>query len=260
MSTQIRRHSKPLLLCLLTLTVLSACSGKKIATGVGDQEFQPGPPPPPAVEEAKATPAPEPAPAAAPEPAPEPAPPPTPEPAPAPAPEPPAAESAAVAPPDAPVAEPPPAPAEEPRVETPPAEPPVEDLRAEAPTVAPTPEPKPALPPAEPVAELSDIYFDFDQAAIRDDAQSVLEANAGILRSTPETKLVIEGHCDERGTGAYNIVLGERRAQSVKRYLEDLGVDSSRIQVTSYGKERPFCTEHSEECWQSNRRAHFRKP
>jgi len=136
----------------------------------------------------------------------------------------------------------------------------VEDLRAEAPTIAPTPEPQPALPPAEPVAELSDVFFDFDQAAIRNDAQSVLEANAGILRSTSETKLVIEGHCDERGTSAYNLVLGERRAQSVKRYLQDLGVDSSRIQVTSYGKERPFCTEHSEDCWQSNRRAHFRKP
>ena len=256
MSTQIRRHSETLLLCLLTLTVLSACSGKKIATGVGDQEFQPGPPPPPAVEEAKATPAPEPALAAAPEPAPEPAPPPAAEPTP----EPPAPEPAAVAPAEAPVAEPPPAPVEEPRAETPRAEPPVEDLRAEAPTIAPTPEPQPALPPAEPVAELSDVFFDFDRAAIRSDAQSVLESNAGILRSTPETKLVIEGHCDERGTSAYNLVLGERRAQSVKRYLQDLGVDSSRIQVTSYGKERPFCTEHSEECWQSNRRAHFRKP
>jgi peptidoglycan-associated lipoprotein len=70
-------------------------------------------------------------------------------------------------------------------------------------------------------------------------------------------KVLIEGHCDERGTLAYNLVLGERRAQSVKRYLQELGVPPSQLQIVSYGKERPFCTEHRETCWQQNRRGHF---
>jgi len=122
------------------------------------------------------------------------------------------------------------------------------------------PPPQPTIPPVEPVVELTDIYFDFDQYAIRDDAQSVLEMNAGFLKSQPDQNIVIEGHCDERGTGAYNLVLGERRAQAAKRYLQELGVGLSKIQITSYGKERPFCEEHSEDCWQSNRRAHFRRP
>jgi peptidoglycan-associated lipoprotein len=91
------------------------------------------------------------------------------------------------------------------------------------------------------------------------DAQSVLEANAGVLKSQSGEKILLEGHCDERGTGAYNLVLGERRAKAAAQYLRDLGVPSSQMQITSYGKERPFCTEHSEACWQSNRRAHFSK-
>jgi len=106
-------------------------------------------------------------------------------------------------------------------------------------------------------AGLSDIFFDFDRFVIRDDARSGLEANAGLLKSRSGEKILIEGHCDERGTGAYNLVLGERRAQAAARYLQDLGVSSSQMQITSYGKERPFCEEHSEACWQSNRRAHF---
>jgi peptidoglycan-associated lipoprotein len=126
--------------------------------------------------------------------------------------------------------------------------------------VAPAPVPQPALPPVQPVAELSDVYFDFDQYAIRGEARSVLEANAGFLKSQPHQDILIEGHCDERGTGAYNLVLGERRAQAAKRYLQELGVAPSQIRITSYGKERPFCREHSEACWQSNRRAHFRRP
>jgi len=117
----------------------------------------------------------------------------------------------------------------------------------------------PAPPPAEPTAELSDVYFDFDQYAIRGDARSALKRIADLLKSQPNQKLVIEGHCDERGTSAYNLVLGERRAQAAKQYLQDLGLDLSQIHITSYGKERPFCTEHSEACWQSNRRAHFRR-
>jgi peptidoglycan-associated lipoprotein len=110
---------------------------------------------------------------------------------------------------------------------------------------------------ARPIPELSDIFFDFDRFVIRNDAQSVLEANAAVLKSQSSENILLEGHCDERGTSAYNLVLGERRAQAAAQYLRDLGVPSSQIQITSYGKERPFCTEHSEACWQSNRRAHF---
>jgi len=107
---------------------------------------------------------------------------------------------------------------------------------------------------------LADVYFDFDRFLIRSEAQAVLEANARRLKAENSRKLLIEGHCDERGTVDYNLVLGERRAQSVRQYLQDLGVRSSQIQITSYGKEKPFCTDHSEACWQSNRRAHFVLP
>lgn len=142
--------------------------------------------------------------------------------------------------------------------------PPVEEQRrGTAPPTPPVEEVSAAEQPVEPaptVAELSDIYFDFDQYAIRGEARSVLEANAGFLKSQPHRDILIEGHCDERGTGAYNLVLGERRARAAKRYLQELGVAPSQIQITSYGKERPFCREHSEACWQSNRRAHFRRP
>jgi len=123
--------------------------------------------------------------------------------------------------------------------------------------VAPAPRSQPLAPQAGSIAGLSDIFFDFDRFVIRDDARSGLEANAGLLKSQSGEKILIEGHCDERGTSAYNLVLGERRAQAAVQYLRDLGVLSSQIQITSYGKERPFCTEHSEACWQSNRRAHF---
>ena len=115
------------------------------------------------------------------------------------------------------------------------------------------------MPQARPIPELSDIFFDFDRFAIRDEARSGLEANAGLLKSQSGEKILVEGHCDERGTSAYNLVLGERRAQAATQYLRDLGVPSSQMQITSYGKERPFCAEHSEACWQSNRRAHFTK-
>lgn len=104
---------------------------------------------------------------------------------------------------------------------------------------------------------LGDIYFDFDRYNIRQDAQPVLETDAKWLRVESGKSILLEGHCDERGTSAYNLVLGEKRAKSAKRYLEDLGIPSSRVQTISYGKERPFCKEHNDGCWQSNRRAHF---
>jgi peptidoglycan-associated lipoprotein len=104
---------------------------------------------------------------------------------------------------------------------------------------------------------LADIFFDFDQHSIRRDAQSTLSSNADWINSTPGKAIVIEGHCDERGTQAYNLVLGEKRARSVKRYLEDLGVPAARLKTTSYGELRPFCKERDESCYQQNRRAHF---
>lgn len=107
------------------------------------------------------------------------------------------------------------------------------------------------------VTGLSDIFFDFDRYNIRTDAQSVLEGDARWLRNEQRKSLLIEGHCDERGTLAYNLVLGEKRAKSAKRYLEDLGIPGSRIQTTSYGEVRPFCKDHNEGCWSKNRRDHF---
>ena len=141
---------------------------------------------------------------------------------------------------------------------SPPIPPPVaKEARVAEQPIAPAPPVQPPMPQARPIPELSDIFFDFDRFVIRNDAQSVLEANAGVLKSQSGEKILLEGHCDERGTSAYNLVLGERRAKAAAQYLRDLGVPSSQIQITSYGKERPFCTEHSEACWQSNRRAHF---
>ena len=114
-----------------------------------------------------------------------------------------------------------------------------------------------ASAPASDTLSLADIFFDFDQHAIRRDAQSVLSANAAWINSRPGKPIVIEGHCDERGTQAYNLVLGDKRARSAKRYLEDLGVPASRLKTTSYGELRPFCKERDENCYQQNRRAHF---
>jgi peptidoglycan-associated lipoprotein len=107
-------------------------------------------------------------------------------------------------------------------------------------------------------AALNDVYFDYDRFSIRDDAFQVLKANAALLsEKLADKKIVIEGHCDERGTQSYNMVLGEARANSVKSFLEDLGVSGDKLEVVSYGKDRPFCMEQTEECWQENRRGHF---
>lgn len=105
---------------------------------------------------------------------------------------------------------------------------------------------------------LSHIFFDFDQYSVREDAVPILEANAKALQSTfKDSEVLIEGHCDERGTAEYNLVLGERRAQAVKNYLADLGVSFSRINIVSYGKERPFCKEPTSACYKQNRTGHF---
>ena len=100
------------------------------------------------------------------------------------------------------------------------------------------------------------VYFDFDSHAIRADAQATLQKQAAWLKKYPATRLVVEGHCDERGTREYNLALGDRRAYAVKEFLVSMGVDANRLQTKSYGKERPVCTESDESCWAQNRRGY----
>lgn len=104
---------------------------------------------------------------------------------------------------------------------------------------------------------LKTIYFDFDKYNLRDDARRQLDANADILRNNTDMNIVIEGHCDERGTDEYNLALGERRAQAAREYLVRLGIDAARINVISYGEERPVAPGHDEESWALNRRGEF---
>ena len=107
------------------------------------------------------------------------------------------------------------------------------------------------------LAELADIHFDFDKHDIRPGDAKILEANAEWLRRNPESLLLIEGHCDERGTNDYNVALGERRAKATMNYLVAQGVAAARMTTVSYGEERPVCTARNESCWAKNRRAHF---
>ncbi len=104
---------------------------------------------------------------------------------------------------------------------------------------------------------LEPIYFDFDQAAIRSDQSSSLEANASYMSQNPSAQLVIEGNCDERGTNEYNLALGERRALNAKNYLIELGVEEYRLRTVSYGEERPLFSDSDEFSWGQNRRADF---
>jgi len=143
---------------------------------------------------------------------------------------------------------------------------PIQESPAAAPA-PPAPAPQPvveaARPPAPPkdfadTANLQDIHFDFDKAAIRPDAARLLDANAAWLRSNGNMLVLVEGHCDERGTNEYNLVLGERRARATINYLIGQGIAQDRLSLVSYGEERPLCTEHNEACWAKNRRAHFR--
>lgn len=102
-----------------------------------------------------------------------------------------------------------------------------------------------------------DIHFDFDKYDIRPEAKPILEGIASWLLKNKDARLSIEGHCDERGTNEYNLALGDRRAKAARDYLVALGVPSNRIEMISYGEEKPLCTEKTEECWAKNRRAHF---
>ncbi len=131
-------------------------------------------------------------------------------------------------------------------------------------TIPPPPPPPPAPKPVEISEEdqfnqnVRDAYFDYDKSDIRPDAQQVLTADADFLKAHSGIKFTVEGHCDERGSEEYNLGLGDRRANAVKNFLVNLGVSGDRIGTISYGKSRPTCTESSEDCWQKNRRGHFR--
>jgi peptidoglycan-associated lipoprotein len=129
-------------------------------------------------------------------------------------------------------------------------------------TVAAPPPPPPPPAPTATIEELfrsnvRDGFFDYDKADIRTDARDALARTAEFLRSHQQIRVVIEGHCDERGSTEYNLGLGERRAQAVRQFLISLGVSADRMDTVSLGKERPFCTQSSEDCWQQNRRGHF---
>jgi peptidoglycan-associated lipoprotein len=104
---------------------------------------------------------------------------------------------------------------------------------------------------------LQPVYFDFDQSFIRDDAKTVMKANAAWLKNHPQSNIKIEGNCDERGTKEYNQALGQRRAANAKKYLTDMGIPGRRISLISYGKDMPACTENTEGCMQKNRRDEF---
>lgn len=104
---------------------------------------------------------------------------------------------------------------------------------------------------------LGDVFFDYDSSVLSSDAQEQLNQNGGWLESNAAKKVLVEGHCDERGTSEYNLALGDRRAASAKEYLVRLGVASSRLETVSFGEERPFDSGHNEDAWAKNRRAHF---
>lgn len=102
-----------------------------------------------------------------------------------------------------------------------------------------------------------DVYFDYDDASLTSSAQAVLQAKAGWLRNNPSASVVIEGHCDERGTTEYNLALGDRRANSAKTFLVDMGIPAASLKTVSYGEEMPVDPGKTEEAWAKNRRAHF---
>lgn len=125
----------------------------------------------------------------------------------------------------------------------------------------PPPPPPPTPPPAMTEEEMfsanvKDIYFDYDKYKLRTEDSAVVDQDAAFLKQHAGMKVVIVGHCDDRGSAEYNIALGQNRAETMRNALLSDGVSSSRIRVISVGKEQPFCTEENEACWQQNRRAH----
>ena len=124
------------------------------------------------------------------------------------------------------------------------------------------PPPPPPPPPSASEEELfgqnvKDIYFDYDKSDIRSDQASAIQGDITFLNQHPNIQFTIEGHCDERGSTEYNLALGSSRADAVKQALVQAGINASRIKTISYGKEKPFCAQSTEQCWQENRRGHF---
>jgi peptidoglycan-associated lipoprotein len=123
---------------------------------------------------------------------------------------------------------------------------------------APPPPPTPSVTDQDLFSQnIKDVYFDYDKADIRGDQQASIQADAQFLSQHSNVSFTIEGHCDERGSTEYNLALGDQRASAVKNALTAAGVNASRIKTISYGKEKPFCTESNEACWQQNRRGHL---
>ena len=141
-----------------------------------------------------------------------------------------------------------------PAEEVPPPPPPPPPPVAEEPKA---PEMPPPPPVVKPTVKLEDVFFGFDKADLGPSNQQALEDVSHWLEDNSGSSITVEGHCDERGTVEYNLALGERRATAIKDHLESLGVDAGRIKTISYGKERPFCSDHNEQCWKENRRGHF---
>lgn len=138
----------------------------------------------------------------------------------------------------------------------------VSQAKAPAPTAAPAPAPAPKAAPMAPAPSgwnitQNNIHFEFDKSTLTPMAQDTLMRHAAWLRDNPDATVTIEGHCDDRGTNEYNLALGDRRADSAKAFLVDLGIAASRLTTISYGEERPLCMQQTEECWAKNRRDHF---
>jgi peptidoglycan-associated lipoprotein len=127
-----------------------------------------------------------------------------------------------------------------------------------APAAAPQPPPPPPPPPVEIVLPgLGDVFYDYDKSELRSEAVDQLKTNANWIQVNTSKIVIVEGHCDERGTSEYNLALGERRANSAKDYIVNLGVAPARLKTVSYGEEKPFAAGSNEEAWAQNRRAHF---
>jgi len=123
---------------------------------------------------------------------------------------------------------------------------------------APPPTTAPSLTEEQLFAQnVKDIYFDYDKSDVRASEQSSIQADAAFLQQHSSINVTVEGHCDERGSTEYNLALGDNRASAVKNALVGAGIAADRIKTASLGKERPFCTESNEACWQQNRRGHF---
>lgn len=134
-----------------------------------------------------------------------------------------------------------------------------EEITAPPEVETPVVEEKPVVeePKEVPMPVLNDVFFAFDKYNLTDESKRTLEDNSSELKRASDVNIIIEGHCDERGTKAYNLSLGEKRAKAAKDYLVSMGVAGQRITIISYGKERPFDPGHNEAAWAKNRRAHF---